>query len=350
MKKLLKEISIVTFIVIMIISLIQFPVNATNEKIEIVKTTDQYLIYDEAIMSSAFQFAFSNDNTAETSTLNFINSITDSEGNNVAYVDSALEEQYFIDADSETGEYKDTYMWIKQGETISDEPVLVELDTAITQEIIDFVSGTIVDGNRVNGITTRIPVTIGQEEGEPVTEGNTTITTTVGYLQVEAEEGSMYEYQIVKLPNEDYTRFVELAKEISNFTDNANSYENISKINEFYTLYNSLMPTETTEWLDVQNNRIEQPEDARNGEEYVVWIRKTSADQTDTVVDVQFMTSVREETEKRTTETVKEEVTTTTKLPVTFDSNMILIIVLAVIIVAIIVLLVIKKKNSNKKN
>ena len=60
------------------------------------------------------------------------------------------------------------------------------------------------------------------------------------------------------------------------------------------------------------------------------------------------MTSVREEKEKTSVETVKEEVTKTTKLPVTFDSNIILIIVLAVIIVAIIVLFIVKKKLDNK--
>lgn len=338
MKKLFREISIITIIAIMLIALLQFPVNATNDELEIIETENEYLLYDSTIMESEFQFAFANESTTtdvsaiDVSTLNFISSIKDAELNNVAYVDADLQDTYFTDAN---GKKVNAYMWIKQGEEVS-EPILVDLDTAITQDVID----------SVNSLTTRIPVTIGQEEREPVTEDNTTITTTVGYLQVEAQEGYTYEYQLVELPNEEYTRFVELAKEISNFEENSVSYSNISKINEFYNLYNSLIPGN---WEDVVDNRIEQPEEARNGEEYIVWIKATNAAQEE-IVDVQFMTSVREETEERTTETIQEEVTTTTKLPVTFDSNMILIIVFAVIIVAIIVLLVLKKKSSKKNN
>ena len=333
MKKLFKEIGIVTFLVIMMITLLQFPVNATNEKLEIVKTSDEYLLYVSTIMEKEFDFIFTKDESLEASALDFstaINSIKDAEGNNVAYVDSTLENTYFKDANGETA---NAYMWIKQGEEVSG-PILVDLNTAITQEVIDFVSKT----------TTRIPVTIGQEERDPVTEGNTTLTTTVGYLQIEAQEGYTYEYQLVKLPNKDYTRFVELAKEISSFAKNSNSYGNISKINEFYNLYNELIPKK---WNKVVDDRIEQPEEARNGDEYVVWIRSTNSNG-ENIVDVQFMTSVREEREKTSIETVKEEVTKTTKLPVTFDSNMILIIVFAVIIVAIIVLLIVRKKLANK--
>lgn len=333
MKKLFKEIGIVTFLVIMMITLLQFPVNATNEKLEIVKTSDEYLLYVSTIMEKEFDFIFTKDESLEASALDFstaINSIKDAEGNNVAYVDSPLENTYFKDANGETA---NAYMWIKQGEEVSG-PILVDLNTAITQEVIDFVSKT----------TTRIPVTIGQEERDPVTEGNTTLTTTVGYLQIEAQEGYTYEYQLVKLPNKDYTRFVELAKEISSFAKNSNSYGNISKINEFYSLYNDLIPEN---WDKVVDNRIEQPEEARNGDEYVVWIRSINSNG-ENILDVQFMTSVREEREKTSIETVKEEVTKTTKLPVTFDSNMILIIVFAVIIVAIIVLLIVRKKLANK--
>ena len=330
MKKLFKEISIITLIAIMIIALLQFPVNATNDELEIVKTENEYLLYISTIMQNEFEFAFADESTTEESTLNFIDSIVDSEGNNVAYVDSELENTYFKDTNENN---VNQYMWIRQNNEVS-EPILVDLSTAITQEVMNFVDET----------TTRIPVTIGQEEKEPVTEGDTTVTTTVGYLQVEPQEGYTYEYQLIELPNADYTRFVELAEEISGFEENANSYENISKINEFYNLYNELIPEN---WNSVINNRIEQPDEARNGDKYVVWIKATNSAQEE-IIDVQFMTSVRVEREITSTETVKEEVTTTTKLPVTFDSNMILIIVFAVIIVAIIVLLIVRKKLANK--
>ena len=162
--------------------------------------------------------------------------------------------------------------------------------------------------------------------------------TLVGEAKI--SENYTYTYQLVKLPNnEQYKRFVELAKEISAFSDNANSYSNIMKTNEFYNLYNTLMPT--TWKNEVKNNKINEPEDSRHGEQYVVWIKATNGEQE--VVDVQFMTCAREETEERSTEIVKEEVTTTTKLPLTFDATMTLIVVLGIIIVAIVILLVIKK-------
>ena len=281
-------------------------------------------------MQSEFEFAFADSDAAEISTLNFISSIKDKEGNNIAYVDSDLKDTYFENSESQN-------MWIRQSGEVSG-PVLVDLSAAITQDVIDF----------VNKITTRIHVTVGQEEREPVVEENTTITTTVGYLQIEPQEGYTYEYQLIESLDEDYTRFVTLAKEISSYTDSESSYENISKINEFYNLYNSLYDNLISEdWNEVVDNKIEQSEDARNGEECVVWIKAANSNGEE-IVDVQFMTSVREETEQTSTETIKEEVTTTTKLPVTFDSNIILVIVFAVIIVAIIVLLVIKKKISKK--
>ena len=333
MKKIFKEISTITFIVIIMITILQFPVNATNDELEIIKTSDEYLLYVSTIMEKEFEFIYTKDAKLKVSALDFseaIKSVKDTEGNNVAYVDSELENKYFKDVN---GDSANAYIWIKQGENISG-PILVELNTAITQKIIE----------HVNNTTTRIPVKIGQEEREPVTEENKTITTTIGYLQIEKQEGYTYEYQLVKLPNKDYTSFVNLAKEISNFSENSNSYKNISKINEFYNLYNDLMPEK---WNKVVDDRIEQPEDAKNGDEYVVWIRSTNSNE-EKIVDIQFMTSVRKEREKTSIETVKEEVTKTTKLPVTFDSNLILIIIFTVIIVAIIVLFIVRKKLANK--
>ncbi len=330
MKKLFKGINIIAIVVLMLIMLLQIPVNATNYNLEIVKTDNEYLLYISTIMQNEFQFAFTNSNTTDKSTLNFINSIKDEQGNNVAYVDKELEETYFKD---KNGENINQYMWIKQDNQINN-PIEIDLSTAITQEVIDFVNKT----------TTRIPITIGQEEKKSTTEGNKKITTTVGYLKIDEQKGDTYEYQLVKLPNTEYTRFVELAKEISMFENNANSYENIVKINEFYELYNNLLPTK---WEKVTDGKIEQPADAEDGEEYVVWIKSKSPEGKE-IADVQFMTSVREEKEKTSTQTVTEEVSTKTKLPVTFDSNIILIIAFVIIVLAIIILLVLRKKITKK--
>ncbi len=337
MKKLVKEISVVLVVAIMLFLILPFPANATNEKIEIVKTANEYLIYDSVRMKNNFEFAYATESSTEVDTLNFINAIQDTDGNYVAYIDSDIESIYFKNKE---GKSRAQYMWIKQNNTVSN-PIKIDLSNVITQDIVDFVYAT----------TNRIPVKIGQEEREPITEGNTTRTTTVGYLQIEAKEGYTYEYQLIDLPNNDYTQFVTLAKEISNFVDNENSYENISKINDFYNLYYNLLPEK---WEKVIDNKIEQPEEAKNGDEYVVWIKRINPSGQE-IVDVQFMTSVREEREKILTETETEEVVTTTKLPVTFDSNIILILVLVIIILAIIALMITKKKleksaNTGEKN
>lgn len=98
MKKLFKEISIITFIVIMMITLLQFPVNATNEELEIIKTSDEYLLYVSTIMEKEFEFMYTKDGNLKVSALDFstaIKSVKDTEGNNVAYIDSSLENMYF---------------------------------------------------------------------------------------------------------------------------------------------------------------------------------------------------------------------------------------------------------------
>ena len=206
MKKLVKEISVVLVVAIMLFLILPFPANATNEKIEIVKTANEYLIYDSVRMKNNFEFAYATESSTEVDTLNFINAIQDTDGNYVAYIDSDIESIYFKNKE---GKSRAQYMWIKQNNTVSN-PIKIDLSNVITQDIVDFVYAT----------TNRIPVKIGQEEREPITEGNTTRTTTVGYLQIEAKEGYTYEYQLIDLPNNDYTQFVTLAKEISNFVDN----------------------------------------------------------------------------------------------------------------------------------
>ncbi len=325
MKRIFKEISIIIVAVLIVTLLLQNPVNATNDELEILKTESKYLLYIQTVMQNEFEFAFSNKNTAEESSLDFFESIVDAEGNNVAYINSEIEDENELEQ----------YIWVKQNGEISG-PILVDLSTAITQDIIDFVAET----------TTRISVTIGQEEKETVTEGYTTTVTTVGYLQIEEQDGYTYEYSIIKLPNDTYTRFVELVKEISTFSGNETSYEQISMINEFYNLYNVLIP-ET--WNNVENKRIEQPEDAENGDMYVVWIKATNSEQ-DEIIDVQIMTSVRIETERTYTDLIQEEVTTTTKLPITFDINIVLIVLFIIIILVIIVLLIIKSKMNKMSN
>lgn len=83
-------------LVIAIMLLLQFPVLAAEENITIIQTSeDEYLIYEDEFTNESFKFAYSKDKDIEETELNFINSLQDNDGNNVAYVDNEIFNSYF---------------------------------------------------------------------------------------------------------------------------------------------------------------------------------------------------------------------------------------------------------------
>lgn len=325
MKEHFKRISLLPIVAIMMLALLQFPVKAVESSTKIVKTTDEILIYNQNLLQESFKFAFTDEKDIEENKLNYINSIEDSEKNNIAYVNEEIYNSYFFNKN-------EVYMWAKRGEEVIVKAEKISLNKAITQENINYASNT----------TKRISTKISEEMEEEIVEG-VKKTTTVGVLDIIAEEGYTYEYTIINpQESEDYIEFLALSKEIAKIEENTNSYENILKLNNFYELYNKLVPEN---WTKVEDNKIKQPESSKNGEEYIIWLKATNQNGEE-ITDAQFMTCVRKENKEYVPEVIEEK--KVVKLPVTFDFNIVLWIIFAIVVLAIIVLLVIRKKISNK--
>ena len=147
MKRLLSKNAVLAVLVIAIMLLLQFPVLAAEENITIIQTSeDEYLIYEDEFTNESFKFAYSKDKDIEETELNFINSLQDNDGNNVAYVDNEIFNSYFLDSNI-------AYMWIESSENNISNAIEIDLSKAITQEELDFVANT----------TKRISVTLGAE-------------------------------------------------------------------------------------------------------------------------------------------------------------------------------------------
>ena len=298
-----------------LILLLGLPVNASNENIQIVKQSDtEYLIYINEHLDSTFEFAFSDSNTADKDTLTYLSAATDSAegGNYIAYINSYTTEN--------------KYMWAKDEEgTYFVEGVELDLSKAITADEL----------SQIQTVTKKIAVDTDQVQVEEKTIDGNKVKVTTGKVVFE-NEGD-YEYQIVKLPNTtEYNEIMDLAERISKINNETDMYTKLGLYIIFNNLYNTLSLNLLEEnWVDVQNNEILQPEDTKNGDKYVLWVREGKT------IDAQFLTSKYEE------EKVVEQITT--KLPVTYDNNTLLIVLVALVIATIVVSIRIKSlKKENK--
>lgn len=297
-----------------LILLLGLPVNAANENVQLVKQTEtDYLIYINGNLDSSFEFAFSDDNTADKETLTYLSAATDSAegGNYIAYINSYTTEN--------------KYMWAKDAEgTYFVEGVELDLSKAIPADEL----------TAIQNVTKKIAVDTEQVQVEEKTIDGNKVTVTTGKVVFE-NEGN-YEYQIVKLPNTtEYNELMDLAERISKINSTTDMYTKLGLYTEFNNLYNELSSALIEEnWIDVQNQEILQPEDTENGDKYVLWIREGNT------IDAQFLTS------KYVEEKVTEEITV--KLPVTGDNN-ILLIVLGILVLAIIVVSI-RIKSLKKEN
>jgi len=124
----------------------------------------------------------------------------------------------------------------------------------------------------------------------------------------------------------------------NNFT---NAYTQIKASKEFIALYNSELEkiNQEKKWNIVENLTILQPEEAKTGDQYILFLLKDGK-----INDAHFLTSVREENE----EIVNEKVVS--KLPVTYDNNTLLIVIAIQIIAIVLVALRIKMLKNKKEN
>ena len=312
-------------------------VKATGNKENIIlkKAENEFIVYFEEICNNEFQFALNTNEKESENTLVFMNSVKDKSKDNalnVAYINSELYTQIFADGENKL---TSAYIWIKDAE--GNDIITankIDLADAIDDKIIDFVDTT----------TKRIAVdtTKTHQRSEKVNDIDTTIT--VGKVVVKENANSEYYYKLIEANEEKEGEFFELAEKIQEGTDN--TYTSLKLSKKFYELYRELEPKES-EWLKVENLEILQPETARDGDKYIVWLKEINNKDEETI-DAKFLISIYE----YKPEYVKEDkvVTEVVKSPVTYD-NPVLIIIFAVLIISILMLVVLKvilnKKGKN---
>ncbi len=303
---------------------------ATDEKLAVVNTSSNYLIYVDGLLDEEFEFALSN--SKDETNLVYENSATDNAGNAVAYYDAT--NQKFADVDIS----KPVYIYVNGKKDM--QGLEVNLTESITSEELD----------NIEKITKTIPVTTEKESVEYTeTVDQLNLVTIVGSVKIQENEenkNAKYSYQLIKLPANDerYDTLWNLLTEFNSDYNNMPVNEKINLSTEFSKLYTELI--NSAEWTEVKDKdlRIEQPEDAETGTQYILFL-KEEADGNVTY-DAQFLTSAMEKDPLKTKTDDKIVVTKrTSKLPITGDS-IALFIALAVIIVAIILVRRKMKKDS----
>lgn len=300
-----------------------------NENLQIVETEEgDYIVYLKDI-NKEFKYAISDKKNATEMELHYDDEKEDQLENKVALITKTKYEEIKNNAE--------TFLYIK------------EQDNTVTIRQLDFAQAfTTKNMETVENTTKRIETTLVKDLlKKDVEENGVKVKVTVGGLIVKENKNSNYYYSITKLPAEKYSRLQELADIINNKYATMSMYEKIEISKEFYNLYTELK--ENQNWKEVENSTIMQPEDAVEGEQYIVFLKETDENGNEKAVDVKFMTSYRadkEENEQGQTETkvVKE----TTKLPITGES-IALFVILAIVIVAIIIVFIRMKKLQNKK-
>lgn len=312
----------ISLLVVLAIVTMQLTVFAANEKIEMVKKdTNEYLIYVKDTLESEFKFAFSNNVNETKNNLAFINSALDSIGedaNNIAYINDVMLPMFEDKA----------YLWVKNS---SDNYILEGVEVDITKAITE------TELDTVSNITKVIPVDVSKTNTTEITQGDKKIITTVGKAVI-VNQGN-YEYILSKADStETLNNLTNLASKISKFNTNTDMYTKVLTYREFLGQLKNVSDSYTNDtWQAVTGNEIEQPETAKDKEKYVLLLRDVDTNEQ----DVQFLTSIREESIEKIVEKV------TTKLPVTYDDNT-LLIVLAVL-VTLAVLTSVRIRVLNKK-
>ncbi len=322
----------VTTLFILLLAIILLPsITSAETNSIIVKQTKDYIIYNESMMNEEFTFAFSDTN--EKTNLIFFPSAKDAnstDAKNVAYVDDTTR--------SYVSETSDTYFFVrnKKGEYVIDAEK-INLKNAFDKELVETTT------KRIKVDTTKSNVTTATIDGVKT-------EVTKGKVEITDNSDAQYSYILIKLPtNEEnnYSKLMNLAEKISNKDelDKLNFMQKLELMNSFYAIYTQLEPKQNdSAWLPVENLEILQPQDSKNGEQYIVFIK--SANGNETTIDAQFMTCYDKYNPiyEKETVTIKE----TSKLPVTYDS-IALIVIFAIVIVAIVIVLVVRKKASKKE-
>ena len=306
-----KMLLIASLILIMLVSILQIKSIATNsDMLLIIKGTDNtYLIYVEELLNKDFEFAFSNNENGKN--LNYIASAKDSEGNNIAYVNDNLKQSFFNS--------ENTYIWVKTDEKVLIDGEKISLDNVKTIEQL----------KAIENVTNRITVKSDAEEDK---------------IEINGNQNEKYFYQVfVPSSSERYDKLLNLADKIGKYDENTNVFEKMRTYNEFYDLYHSLVSElDNDEWAEAKNMEIIKPYDAKDGEQYILWLKDSNNN-----IDIQFLTAYKKEIKIIEEKEKIEEVVTA--LPVTYDDITVLVTSLGIVGLAIVAVVVYKIKTKKDR-
>lgn len=325
-----KLFSKIIFTILMTVAILAIGNNvlAANENITILqKTSDEYVVYLKSAINKEFEFVYTNEILEDDAKLDYIKSAKDSkDGANVAYVDSAMYEKYFKNAEN-------TYIWAKSGEDKLALGIKVDLKTVVTEDMVQFVTNT----------TKRIDVNTESKDVVVVEENGIKYTTTTGKIEIKDDENVPYYYALTNIADsKEYADLMTLA-EIINKSETASTVEKLDNTKKFYDLYEKLLSEiKADKWVEVENMQVPQPKESKTGDKYVVWFKQVGA--SEEVKDVQFMTCYKEEDKQFITE--EQVIIETSKLPITYDS-IALFVVLGVAVVIFVVIFVVRKKQKD---
>ena len=325
MKSLKAKLIVLLITMLLFTMLIPFGrVAAANEGVQLIQTTDgNIVVYVDGLEKTEFDYALSDKADATEMELNYINSVTDDEGNQVALI---------------TTEDLAEYLYIRKSDnTVTTIQLNVDVNTMFTQDKMALVENT------TKRIATEEDENISSRE--EVRDG-ITYTYTVGGLKITDDQNATYSYVMVNTSsNEDYNELQNLANGLN---DNSKSmYEKIEIANDFYNKYNELISDADVEnsWQEVKDMKIIQNEDYENEEHYVVLLKKVAED--GTTYDAKFMTTDNRGTEEIIPASTQEVQTQeTSKLPITGDSIVLFVLLAALVIIAVVVFIRMKKLNK----
>ena len=304
-----KILALVLLTVIMLFSILQIHSLAASKEMLVLKQSDnQYIIYIQDLLNKKFEFAFSN--TEDATNLNYITYAKDSEGNNIAYVDQELKDNFFNS--------ENTYIWVKTEDKIIINGEKIKINNAKTVEQL----------KTIENLTKNITINSSAEDEK---------------ITVNGEQGKKYYYKIVEVgTSETYNELFNVVNVINNFNDKTDTFTKLQRYNELYNLYNVLATNISNEdWTEVKDLQITKPYGAKEDSQYILWLKDSEGN-----IDVQLLTAY--EKEITLTEEVEKTEKITTALPVTYDNTTVLFIALGTVIALIIAVVVYKKIKSRK--
>ena len=262
MKKatIIKLCTMIVFSILMSVFVVSTYASSTNDVIVLKKSEKRYLIYYKELCNSVFQFAISDKIDTDVEELTFINSAKDSTNEGALYV-AFIDETNYSDGDM--------YIWVKDdSDNLVIEGEKIDLTNPLDDDIIEFINTTTI----VNKETDRIKVDTTQTQTTNTEVDGVDTTITTGKMIIDGNTNSKYSYVLYSANDKTSNagKIYELSDKINNFS--GNSYEKLELAREFYNLYILQMPKDS-EWKNIENNTILQPEDTVAGDKFIVYIK-----------------------------------------------------------------------------